>query len=99
MISRISFFFVLVACSSPPINGDGGPTVDGGGTCSVATETRPCGKCGVQSRTCTNGTFGSFGACTMEGVCAATAMESEMCAWGSPRTHTCSAACDWGAWN
>jgi hypothetical protein len=55
-----------------------------------------CGNCGKRFRTCNTDTgqwTGDFGACTMEGECAATT--TMPC--GIEGTRTCSSTCSWGA--
>ncbi len=64
-----------------------------GNTCTGAAQTA-CGNCGTQTRTCVNGTWSAFGACTGEGVCSPGATQSCSITGG---TETCSAACAWSA--
>ncbi len=62
-----------------------------GQTCS-GPSTQACGSCGTQSRTCNNGAWSAWGACSGQGVCAPNATQ----ACGSSGTQTCNAQCTWG---
>lgn len=65
---------------------------------------RPCGMCGVTTRTCVGNAWGDWSACTGEGACATGSTSMEAC--GSKigackqgtRTRSCTASCTWGAW-
>ncbi len=61
-----------------------------GGSCTGPT-TQPCGKCGTQARTCTDGTWSDWGACSGEGVCSFGAIQ----ACGTGGTQGCDASCSW----
>jgi alpha-tubulin suppressor-like RCC1 family protein len=61
-------------------------------TCSGASS-QVCGNCGTQSRTCSDGTWSAWSACSGQGACAPSATES--CEGNG--TQTCSASCQWGA--
>lgn len=54
--------------------------------------TQPCGNCGTQTRTCNNGVWSSWSACSAEGMCAPGAMQS--CGLGG--MQTCGPGCQWG---
>ena len=64
-------------------------------------DTRTCGKCGKQSRTCSSACkWGSWGSCAGEGACSANAKETQPC--GSKcgtRSRTCSTSCSWGSFS
>lgn len=66
------------------------------GSCTGQTCTGPstesCGKCGTRTRSCDNGTWSSWSACTGEGTCAPSATQ----ACGTGGTQTCNATCQWG---
>jgi alpha-tubulin suppressor-like RCC1 family protein len=68
------------------------PNTEIAGSCS-GPSVQACGQCGTQSRSCTNGTFGSWGPCTGEGVCRPGA--TQPC--GAKGTETCTDACQWAA--
>ncbi|HVH45477.1 MAG TPA: hypothetical protein VM925_24155 [Labilithrix sp.] len=61
-----------------------------GQTCT-GSSTQPCGNCGTQSRTCNNGTWSSWSACTGEGVCTF----GDLRACGTNGTQGCDASCNW----
>lgn len=70
----------------------------GAGECGVcapdATESRPCGNCGTQTRTCgADGQWGEWSACEGGGACQPGARD----ACGNCGTRTCTAECTWGA--
>lgn len=69
------------------------PIVSGvvGEPCEGPT-TRACGRCGTESRQCTNGTWSSWSGCTGEGECDPDS--SEAC--GSDGTRECGGDCRWG---
>jgi formylglycine-generating enzyme required for sulfatase activity len=52
-----------------------------------------CGTCMAQTRTCTNNTWGDWGACSGQGTCAPNATQN----CGSGGTQTCDNNCTWGA--
>ena len=52
-----------------------------------------CGQCGTRTRTCTNGMWSDWSACSGEGVCQPKASES----CGRSGTATCTDSCEWGA--
>jgi hypothetical protein len=62
-----------------------------GGACTGPT-TQACGHCGTQTRTCTNGVFSEWSACTGEGVCAPGATQG--CGQGG--TSVCDGTCHAG---
>jgi hypothetical protein len=62
---------------------------------SGATESAPCEKCGRKSRTCTNGAWGAFGACSQQGAC--TPGDTQSC--NGDGTQLCSDACQWNSCN
>jgi hypothetical protein len=63
------------------------------GTACPGPSMQACGDCGTQRRTCRNGTWGEWGACTSQGVCAPNAAES----CGSDGTRSCESTCEWGS--
>ena len=63
---------------------------------SGAIETRDCGDCGTQARTCVTGEWGSWGVCQGEGVCSPGTMDTQVCAAGGTQTRACQSTCDWG---
>lgn len=81
-------------------------TPDGmdGCTSAAAPRERACGSCGVQYSQCAGGTWGAFGPCERQGVCAPGAIEEGSC--GSSlgacrpgvRSRSCLAGCAWGEW-
>lgn len=65
-----------------------------------ATQTRDCGRCGSQSRSCGGDcTWGGWGSCGGEGECSAGETESEACCDCGSRSRTCSGGCGWGDWS
>jgi hypothetical protein len=65
-----------------------------GQMCTGPAPTRSCGRCGTQARVCDNGTWGEFGPCTGEGVCAPSD-PAQMC--GMDGRQSCTEQCQWGA--
>ncbi len=64
-----------------------------------AKETRGCGRCGSQSRTCgSNCQWGGWGNCNGQGPCQAGDKQSESCCDCGTRTRTCNNSCNWGDW-
>jgi MYXO-CTERM domain-containing protein len=62
-----------------------------------ATESRACGMCGTQERTCgADGDWGEFGACSDEGVCTPGAEQTSSCGMCGQTTITCDDQCQWG---
>lgn len=61
------------------------------GTTCLGSSTQACGNCGTRTRTCTNGTWSGYSACTNEGVCVPESAQ----ACGSNGTQTCSSSCQW----
>ena len=65
-----------------------------------ASQTRDCGRCGSQSRTCGGDClWGGWGGCGGEGTCSVGATESEACCDCGSRTRSCSGGCSWGEWS
>lgn len=70
-----------------------------------ASESRPCGNCGQQRRTCYSGQWGDWGSCIGEGPCAPGTIQTTACGsdiapcHGGTRTRTCEAACVWGRYS
>lgn len=63
-----------------------------------ATEDRPCGDCGTETRSCDGaGTWGSFGGCTGEGECSPGDTEGRACDGGAEQ-RSCEATCAWSAY-
>lgn len=103
-------FVLACACSSAPFElaaGDGGAD-DVGDTMGDAAgdslsctgaAAEPCGKCGTRKRDCVApDTWGEWGACTGEGVCAPGTVESVATACPGAlekRSKTCSPSCAW----
>ena len=54
--------------------------------------TQACGLCGTESRTCVNGVWSAWSACSGEGVCQSGTSQS----CGTGGTQTCTDACQWG---
>ncbi|MBI2377689.1 MAG: hypothetical protein HYV07_27050 [Deltaproteobacteria bacterium] len=68
-------------------------------TCTVgATESEPCGSCGMRTRTCTGGTWSQFGSCSVEGECSPGSVDTRACATAGTESRMCDAACHWGAY-
>lgn len=67
----------------------------GEGACSpAATESRACGNCSTQQRTCLGSCqWGAWGTCTGEGAC--TPLATQSC--GNCGTQSCSNTCQWQA--
>jgi hypothetical protein len=63
----------------------------GGQTCA-GPATQACGNCGTQARTCNNGSWSAWSACSGEGACAPSATQ----ACGAGGSRTCGASCQWG---
>lgn len=64
-----------------------------------ARETRGCGRCGSQSRTCgSNCQWGGWGSCGGQGPCQAGDKQSEPCCDCGTRSRTCNNSCNWGDW-
>lgn len=76
--------------------------VDGSQTCTLTCQwgdcactgsaTMNCARCGTQTRTCTAGSWGAYGACTDKGLCDPATLQ--LCATGG--WQTCSSGCAWG---
>jgi surface antigen len=63
------------------------------------TETKSCGNCGTRTRTCKSDCqWGSWSACSGEGVCAAGTSASKDCGNCGTRTRTCNSSCEWDSW-
>ncbi|HKP59048.1 MAG TPA: hypothetical protein VJV78_20140 [Polyangiales bacterium] len=62
------------------------------GTSCAGPSLQACGDCGMQRRTCRNGTWGEWGECTAQGVCEPNS--SEAC--GVNGTRACEKTCEWG---
>ncbi len=56
----------------------------------VGDESQPCGNCGTQERTCNNGKWSVWGACTAHGVCSP---KSSQCS--QDNVQTCTSTCEW----
>ncbi|MCG3174528.1 MAG: hypothetical protein GMKNLPBB_02772 [Myxococcota bacterium] len=70
------------------------------GECSAgATDTRPCGLCGVERRTCSSSTctWGSWGNCESQGVCQQGASRTGPCGKCGTSQQTCGQTCQWEA--
>ncbi|MDJ0762796.1 MAG: hypothetical protein QNJ97_07370 [Myxococcota bacterium] len=67
---------------------------------SGSIEERPCGMCGLQSRTCgPNRFWGEWSACRGEGACSAGEIEHLPCGKCGSKQRTCNAVCEWGDWS
>jgi hypothetical protein len=55
--------------------------------------TQACGNCGTQARSCNNGVWSAWSACSDEGVCMPGATQS----CGTGGTQACNASCQWDA--
>ncbi len=90
---------------------DAGPVLDAGlaldaggadascvGECTPgAIDSRGCGRCGTESRTCGGGcTWGLYGGCGGEGECSRGDMEGRPCGNCGTETRTCGDDCRWG---
>lgn len=80
--------------------GTGGTQVCGGSctfgeclgqACSGPTS-EPCGRCGTHARTCANGAWSEWSACSDQGTCEPNTTQS----CGSSGTQTCTIECEWG---
>ena len=69
-------------------------------TCDTpgANRTQPCGRCGMQSQTCRDGTWQDVGACLGQGECMAGAVEIEETMMCGERQRLCDASCAWMPW-
>jgi DNA-binding beta-propeller fold protein YncE len=82
-----------------------GPNGEGGICSPGAVQSRGCGKCGAQLRTCTVGSWSDWTACSDEGVCLLGDTESEACGSdvgickNGTRSRSCSSSCQWNAWS
>ncbi|MGZ3420279.1 MAG: hypothetical protein ACXVEF_36300 [Polyangiales bacterium] len=87
-------------CTSSCTWGSFGECVGGAPPCGSlgATDSAACGNCGTKTRTCEATGWGSYGACTGEGVCAAGATDSASCGTGGTKTRTCGSTCTWGSY-
>jgi hypothetical protein len=76
-----------------------------GGACTGAcapdsVESRACGNCGTQTRTCDDDcTWGDWGACTGAGPCAPGTNETEACGNCGTRQRSCGGDCEWDDWS
>lgn len=59
----------------------------------VGPASQACGRCGIQTRTCTNGAWSAWSACANEGACAPNSVQ----ACNNGGTQTCTNSCQWGA--
>ena len=67
---------------------------------SGSIETRPCGDCGREERSCNDGgEWGQWSMCVGTGVCAPGAEETQGCTDGGSRVRLCNAACEWGEYS
>jgi hypothetical protein len=67
------------------------------GACScTGPSSQHCGNCGTQTRTCNNGTWSSWSACSGQGACAPGT--TQQCDDGID-VQTCNSSCQWGACN
>ena len=63
------------------------------------TQTRDCGNCGQQQRTCGNDcAWNAWGGCTGEGPCSDGQIDTQACGDCGQHSRTCNASCEWGAW-
>lgn len=63
------------------------------------TQSQACGNCGNQTKTClSNYQWGSWGACTGEGICSPNQTQSQACGHGCTQTRSCDSNCQWGNW-
>lgn len=64
-------------------------------------ETRECGMCGNQSRSCDGCHWSAWTTCTGEGECHAEDIEKDAtgCPEGESRSRVCSGNCTWGTWS
>ncbi|HSY25402.1 MAG TPA: hypothetical protein VK841_24930, partial [Polyangiaceae bacterium] len=76
----------------PSASGAMGSPLEGACTGS-GTEACDGEPCGIQTRTCANGTWSDWGRCTRQGVCA----PGDMQACGTNGVQTCGADCEWAA--
>jgi hypothetical protein len=88
------------SCSGTCSWGSFGECVGDAPTCGFIgkTESEACGNCGTRTRTCAASGWGTWGACTGEGVCAPGATESLACTTGGTKSRTCSTTCTWGTY-
>jgi MYXO-CTERM domain-containing protein len=64
-----------------------------------AIESRNCGNCGNQERTCaSNGTWDLYGPCGNQGECSPGATESRACEGIGREQRTCETTCSWGTY-
>ncbi len=64
------------------------------GSCSCSgASSQSCGDCGTQTRTCEDGTWSAWSACSSQGPCAPNATQS----CDTNGTQTCGSSCQWGA--
>ena len=87
-----------------PCSGGGGAfcgdyTVDSGEQCDPpgSNDSRSCGNCGNQNRTCNSGcNWTGWGSCQNQGVCSSGSTQSCTVPGGGSGTQTCSGSCAWG---
>ncbi|MEO1172933.1 MAG: hypothetical protein AAFX94_12920 [Myxococcota bacterium] len=60
-------------------------------------DTSPCGNCGQRTRTCVNGFWGEYSACSSEGVCTPGETTAGTCGTCGERVDRCSDRCEWSA--
>jgi len=81
---------------------DGGFIVRKGSSCQCTAgkkDTRTCGACGKQSRTCSSSCkWGSWGSCSGQGACSAGKKDTRVCGKCGKQSRTCSKSCAWGSW-
>ena len=71
------------------------------GLCSSgARQTRSCGRCGQQVRTCGRTCdWSAWGACADQGPCNPGQLQRQACGLGGTRSRRCSDGCRWGDWS
>jgi|GEM_PF-3595705 len=71
------------------------------GICSPgSTDSKSCGNCGTQIRTCNSSCqWDSWGSCTGEGVCTPHATEQRNCGYCGYQTRRCLENCQWEIWS
>lgn len=72
----------------------------GGGECSPGqVQSKGCGQCGSQARTCSGGgTWGGWSGCSGEGPCAPGAKQDKGCGNCGHQGRACTGSCQWGSW-
>ncbi|NOY94442.1 MAG: hypothetical protein GXP55_24970 [Deltaproteobacteria bacterium] len=71
------------------------------GECEAgATDSRSCGLCGTQTRSCgASCSWGGWSSCGGEGVCTPGTLQNQACGNCGNQSRTCSTSCQWPGWS